>query len=605
MATTKETVVLDFQIEQGDAISELEKTKKVILGLKQEQKELNDAYKKGNITLDEYASDSVRLEGVLKKQQSTYNNVQKSVTGVKTQLDKLIDSNKVISKEFQNTSKTLDKTSSSLSDAAGKFGEAAKSTEVAGVSVDSLTTKFASMAGPQGVIAGVVAGLAGLFKLYTSSAAGARDLESAQDQLSQSFTTIGNDLAKIVGADGKGGGLLSALAFQLNQRFFGSGAAVSGLIASQAKQSLKELELLELDSKRVAKSALDQAEKLRQIRDNSDKSNNERLDAARKVQGYIDVRELAQLNVQKQKLDKLKELQKLNQDDLELQKAIKNVEFETADIREDSQGQRTEALNGILSLQREIAAQSEIDRVNALESEVESRNIDVENLQDISAQKIQISSTLADAQIDINKKMNSVTAENNKKSAVLFATVEQQKLATAQAVLNGIASLQSDFGIKSKALASGLAIANTFLGVTEILKAPTAPFIEPFASVVRAATIATTIASGLAAVAKINGVGFSEGGYTGPGTKYQPAGVVHAGEVVWNQRDVAAAGGPAAANALRPTSGYAEGGIVAKGMTSGIQSQSAIKNAPKYSLSIKEFNEFNSQLDQKIKFTEL
>lgn len=54
--------------------------------------------------------------------------------------------------------------------------------------------------------------------------------------------------------------------------------------------------------------------------------------------------------------------------------------------------------------------------------------------------------------------------------------------------------------------------------------------------------------------------GFSAGGYTGDGSKYQPKGIVHAGEVVWSQRDVAAVGGPRAANAMRPTAGYANGG---------------------------------------------
>ncbi|MGZ4531301.1 MAG: hypothetical protein ACXVXP_02995 [Mycobacteriaceae bacterium] len=55
---------------------------------------------------------------------------------------------------------------------------------------------------------------------------------------------------------------------------------------------------------------------------------------------------------------------------------------------------------------------------------------------------------------------------------------------------------------------------------------------------------------------------FDRGGYTGPGGKFQPAGVVHAGEVVFSQEDVAAHGGPAAVDALRRSRGYAGGGIV-------------------------------------------
>ena len=69
--------------------------------------------------------------------------------------------------------------------------------------------------------------------------------------------------------------------------------------------------------------------------------------------------------------------------------------------------------------------------------------------------------------------------------------------------------------------------------------------------------------------------GFSTGGYTGNGGKYQPAGIVHAGEVVWSQRDVAAVGGPRAANAMRPTAGYANGGGPGLPQSRGIGQMSA------------------------------
>lgn len=71
------------------------------------------------------------------------------------------------------------------------------------------------------------------------------------------------------------------------------------------------------------------------------------------------------------------------------------------------------------------------------------------------------------------------------------------------------------------------------------------------------------------------GGGFSTGGYTGDGGKYQPKGIVHAGEVVWSQRDVAAVGGPKAANAMRPTAGYANGGGPGLPQSRGIGQMSA------------------------------
>lgn len=59
------------------------------------------------------------------------------------------------------------------------------------------------------------------------------------------------------------------------------------------------------------------------------------------------------------------------------------------------------------------------------------------------------------------------------------------------------------------------------------------------------------------------GIPFAEGGYTGDGGKYQPAGVVHKGEYVFDADAVRKAGGPAAMEAMRRgLKGYADGGYV-------------------------------------------
>lgn len=57
--------------------------------------------------------------------------------------------------------------------------------------------------------------------------------------------------------------------------------------------------------------------------------------------------------------------------------------------------------------------------------------------------------------------------------------------------------------------------------------------------------------------------GFDAGGYTGAGGKFQPAGIVHAGEYVFDQSSVRAAGGPRVLDAMRRgLRGYANGGYV-------------------------------------------
>ena len=62
--------------------------------------------------------------------------------------------------------------------------------------------------------------------------------------------------------------------------------------------------------------------------------------------------------------------------------------------------------------------------------------------------------------------------------------------------------------------------------------------------------------------------GYDEGGFTGYGGKYDPAGIVHRGEVVWSQDDIRRFGGVAAVEALRTgrglAMGYADGGIVGR-----------------------------------------
>jgi hypothetical protein len=64
--------------------------------------------------------------------------------------------------------------------------------------------------------------------------------------------------------------------------------------------------------------------------------------------------------------------------------------------------------------------------------------------------------------------------------------------------------------------------------------------------------------AGMRSVSKFDG-----GGYTGPGGRLEPRGIVHAGEVVFSQDDVARNGGVAAVEALRlGMRGYSGGGVV-------------------------------------------
>jgi len=84
-------------------------------------------------------------------------------------------------------------------------------------------------------------------------------------------------------------------------------------------------------------------------------------------------------------------------------------------------------------------------------------------------------------------------------------------------------------------------------------------FVSSAAGGYRAGVTSTQTTSSSAAVIKPHW----SGGYTGPGGKYQPAGIVHKGEVVFSQEDVARHGGVASVEAMRKGyRGFADGGVV-------------------------------------------
>ncbi|MDC5226414.1 tape measure protein [Acinetobacter baumannii] len=69
--------------------------------------------------------------------------------------------------------------------------------------------------------------------------------------------------------------------------------------------------------------------------------------------------------------------------------------------------------------------------------------------------------------------------------------------------------------------------------------------------------IASAIAQGASIIANIRAIkdqGFADGGYTGSGGKYQPAGIVHKGEVVWSQEDIKRWGGVGLVEKMRKSS---------------------------------------------------
>lgn len=163
-------------------------------------------------------------------------------------------------------------------------------------------------------------------------------------------------------------------------------------------------------------------------------------------------------------------------------------------------------------------------------------------------------------------------AEIDKQYAAEKARIDQSRntlaLQAASGVFGQLAQLQSSHNAKQarigKAAAIAQAVINTYQSATGAYASlASIPYIGP---VLGAAAAAAAIAAGLANVQQIRSQpvgGYAEGGYTGAGGKHQVAGVVHAGEVVWSQDDIARAGGVGMVEAWRRgLPGYAAGGVV-------------------------------------------
>lgn len=179
------------------------------------------------------------------------------------------------------------------------------------------------------------------------------------------------------------------------------------------------------------------------------------------------------------------------------------------------------------------------------------------------------------------KDLDAFYADKNKKavqSAMLEAQVERQKTQIISGLLGGLSGLMREDSEEQKLITSAQALINTYAAANAAFKSGAE---INFAFGVAAAAAATL--AGLANVARINDIQFANGGWTGPGSRLQPAGVVHADEYVTPKWQVHS---PAAQPHLQALEhqrlrGYADGGLVTSSLSQPIDQQLALANIVK------------------------
>lgn len=156
------------------------------------------------------------------------------------------------------------------------------------------------------------------------------------------------------------------------------------------------------------------------------------------------------------------------------------------------------------------------------------------------------------AQEEAYAKAGEITAEGEarmtsirQRAADAIQVIEAQKntiiSAATQSLFDSTADImRTGFGEQSAiykvafAASKAFAIADSMVKIQQAIAsgAVSAPY--P-ANIIAMASIAAQTASIVSNIQAVSGVGFASGGYTGPGSKYQPAGIVHKGEYVFDQ----------------------------------------------------------------------
>lgn len=208
--------------------------------------------------------------------------------------------------------------------------------------------------------------------------------------------------------------------------------------------------------------------------------------------------------------------------------------------------EKLEALKGYL--EKKYITEQEYDKLSR-QMENERKAAEIKSFQDKFQMAVEIQNSLSsliqssmDAQLQTLEGNEEAQAEVRKKYAdAIFATK------ISEMAVNGLMSITSIWA--------------------------TWGAYPPVAAILTGLSLAATIPAIVKATAERNKMrGFADGGYTGDGSKYTPAGIVHKGEVVFSKEDVKLLGGVKKTDSLRPTSSanmqYFTGGIVGFGNTS-------------------------------------
>jgi len=671
MATEKEEIILEVKIDQQQAEKDLAKVEKAILDNRAAVNELSKAYKAGTITQDEFIEESIRLQANQKKEQDQKRNLirlieteSNSRNALKARISQLVKEYdnlnrgtaegakraEVLAKELKELNAQVSETSNSaglFKDQIGNypkvFGEAAKSINIAGVSLGDVAGKLTSFINPATALVGVI-GLLG--SAYASSAQGAEAFARAQNNLQAGLDVFNNRVG-----NSSGGGLISNLIGK-----FDLGIALANLTsltreeAERNKARVREAEF-ELNYQRLlSKELLVQqglnktrerdAENFRRVRDDGEKSYQERLEAVEGVKKElegIDTQTVYLLNEQIKSIKTYAELTgKTN--DREIQMQIIELKNEIADKQEEINGKLTENIAAERSIRAEVLANEQayndlLKKMNEIAKYTPPPTPEKRQLTDedrLSQSNTEVTASViaapTDEELDILSEQYAKALESSDEyyaqrmqrdaeyrkwweeyqAALANTQIERQKetFESFQGFFSALSGLFDEATAERKVFALASIGIDTAEAIGALVAASESNSLNGLTF--GGAGIAQYI-SGLARIlanvaAAKQYLNFWDGGYTGSGGKYEFAGYVHKGEYVAPQHVMNRPEAQPHISALENMrlKGYADGGIVTGAATSevdtSLMTMNALKNMPQPVLSLKEFQKAYNNL---------
>lgn len=592
----EETVILNFEVDQSKAESQLKKVEGLILDNRKAQQELTKAYKQGTITQEQYIDENLRLQQNLKKEQdqkrtltklletesNSRNAIRQRVSALVKEYDNLNTATATGIKRADQLEKEIAQLNAQLTKgdkAAGlfknqignypqQFQQAAQSINVAGVSVGSITSQLASFATPAGAAIGLVTALGAA---YAKSSRGAKDLEFAQSQVSFALQRLSNDFANLFSSAEDGEGILTKYVNTYltigNYSPIGQALKLFGIdlkdVAEQSKELALIVEQLEDLTREETKIRGENSERLEQNQElleliaDEQQSINDRIKASNEIEQNLRDNKIRTLYILNQQLLKLKEIEEADLDNEKSRDARLDKE---AQIRRESAAlekqitkinKQQDDLNAKLAKELELrrqAAAAELELFRLDIREANAPNISLANDPSAAARQEtqEIVQASKDRQAQFLSEVKTVEFTEKQKREFYLQTAEIQKqldreeLERERATADGVLAIGSSLAHGLSALAKEGSEEQKALALTGIAFDTAAAIAGGVAASQdipypgNLAAMASTIAAVLSAIAQAEAVisGYAEGGWTGPGNKHDVAGVVHADEYV-------------------------------------------------------------------------